>query len=168
MRSRLSHTLALFIFSGFLAAVPVSGAAAEVAPEAQTITIHDTRGGDGPCGFTVERTIEGTVKIVPRIDEEGNLILTIAPVALEGTLVNPDNGKAVVMRWVRPNGVLSFGQDGKSTTVAWAVDGHFSRGYEIDRTDLSMRLPADGADIVAFEPGVNSTDPWSHVCGLLG
>jgi hypothetical protein len=44
-------------------AVDAEAASAPQAP--QTITIHDTRSGDGPCGFLVERTLDGTVASSP-------------------------------------------------------------------------------------------------------
>jgi hypothetical protein len=140
---------------------------AEAASAPQTITIHDERSGDGPCGFLVERTLDGTVALVPSIDVAGNLILLIEPVTLHGTLSNPATGKAVELRWVRSNGVVDFGYDGTTTTVALALDGHFFRGYDGGRTDLTMMLPVDGAERLVFEVGQRSADPWSHVCGLL-
>jgi hypothetical protein len=140
---------------------------AEEAPAAQTIMIRDTRSGDGPCGFAVERTIEGTVALVPSIDAAGDLVLAIEPVNLHGTLTNPATGKSVELRWIQPNGAIDFGRDGKTTTVALLLDGHFFRGYDIGRTDLTMSLPADGAEHVTFEPGKRYSDPWTHVCGLL-
>ena len=140
---------------------------AEAASAPQTITIHDERSGDGPCGFLVERTLDGTVALVPSIDATGNLVLAIEPVTLYGTLTNPATGKSVALRWVRSNGVVDFGSDGTTTTVALALDGHFFRGYPGGRTDLTMTLPVDGAERLAFEAGQRSADPWSHVCGLL-
>jgi hypothetical protein len=142
--------------------------AAQVAPATQTITIHDTRSGDGPCGFLVERTLDGTVAVVPSIDAAGNLVLAIEPVTLHGTLSNPATGKSVELRWVRSNDVVDFGYDAETTTVAWALEGHFFRGYPGGRTDLTMSLPVDGAERLAFESGQRSSDPWTHVCGLLG
>ena len=65
---------------------------AEAASTPQTITIHDERAGDGPCGFLVERTLDGTVALVPSIDATGNLVLAIEPVTLSGTLINPATG----------------------------------------------------------------------------
>jgi hypothetical protein len=148
------------------ATIPI-GVEAEDAAAPQTITIHDERTGDGPCGFMVERTLDGTVALVPSIDATGNLVLAIEPVTLHGTLSNPATGKSVELRWVRSNGVVDFGYDGTTTTVALALDGHFFRGYDGGRTDLTMTLPVDGAERLAFEAGERSADPWSHVCGFL-
>jgi hypothetical protein len=153
--------------------VEASRAAIHIAVEAedasapQTITIHDTRSGDGPCGFLVERTLDGTVTLVPNIDAAGNLVLAIEPVTLHGTLSNPATGTSVELRWVRSNGVVDFGYDGTTTTIALALDGHFFRGYDGGRTDLTMTLPVNGAERLAFEAGQRSADPWSHVCGFL-
>ncbi len=162
----LVRALTLLALLGLLAALPTA-VAAQDAPTTQTITIHDARAGDGPCGFTVERTITGTVALVPSIDEAGNLVLAIEPVKLYGTLTNPATGKSVELRWIRPNGVIGFGQDGGTMTVSMALDGHFFRGYDSGRTNLTMTLPVDGAERLAFEPGQRASDPWSHVCGLL-
>jgi hypothetical protein len=166
MHAFLSHALALLAATGLLATVPITTAAPE-APATQTITIHDQRAGDGPCGFLVERTLDGTVALVPTIDVAGNLVLAIEPVMLHGTLTNPATGKSVELRWVSSNGMVDFGHDDETTTVAWALDGHFFRGYPGGRTDLTMTLPLDGAERLAFESGQRSADPWSHVCGLL-
>lgn len=166
MRAFLSLSLSLFAVTGMLAMLPIS-VAAQDAPAGQMVTIQDVRAGDGPCGFMVERTIEGTVAIVPSIDAGGNLVLAMEPITLRGMLTNPATGKSVELRWIRPNGVIGFGQDGGTTTVAWLLDGYFFRGYDNGRNDLTMTLPVDGADIVAFEPGQRSSDPWTHVCGLL-
>lgn len=166
MHAFLSRALALVALTGLLATLPLTAVAQE-APVAQTMTIHDVRSGNGPCGFPVERTIAGTIEIVPSIDSAGNLVLAVEPVTLHGTLSNPASGKSVELRWIRPNGVLGFGHDGRTTTVTWLLDGHFFRGYDNARTDLTMTLPVDGAEQVAFEPGQRSTDPWTHVCGLL-
>jgi len=148
------------------ATIPIA-VEAEDASAPQTITIHDERAGDGPCGFLVERTLDGTVALVPSIDATGNLVLAIEPATLHGTLTNPATGKTVALRWVRSNGVVDFGYDGTTATVALALDGHFFRGRDGERTDLTMTLPLNGAERLAFEPGQRSADPWSHVCGLL-
>jgi len=140
----LVPALAFVALTALLAAHPIAVAAAE-APTAQTITIHDARSGDGPCGFVVERTIDGTVALIPSIDAAGNLVLEIEPVTLHGTLTNPATGKSVDLRWVQSNGVTGFGQDSGTMTVTWALDGHFLRGYDRGRTDLTMALPVDGA-----------------------
>ena len=158
--------LAIPVLIAWTLVAPIT-VAAQVAPATQTITIHDARSGDGPCGFLVERTLDGTVAVIPSIDAAGNLVLAIEPVTLHGTLSNPATGKSVDLRWIRPNGVLGFGQDGGTMTVAWLLDGHFFRGKDNGRTDLTMSLPVDGAERVAFEPGQQSSDPWTHVCGLL-
>jgi hypothetical protein len=160
------HAVALLLLMSLLAAFPGATAAAE-AQAPQTIAIHDVRSGDGPCGFTVERTIEGTVALLPSIDAAGTLVLAIEPVTLHGMLTNPATGKSVELRWIQPNGLLDFARDGRTMTVRVALDGHFFRGYDTGSTDLTMALPVDGAEPVAYEPGQRAADPWSHVCGLL-
>ena len=167
MVSRRVRSLILGSLVCVLAALPVATLANSVTQEAQTITIRDSRTGTGPCGFAVQRDIEGTVAVTPSVDDEGNLMLALAPVDLHGTLVNPANGKSVDLRWIRQNGKAGFGADGSTTEVALALTGHFFRGYDGARTDLGMDLPADSAEILAFEAGVRAEDPWTHICGLL-
>ncbi len=167
MFTRRVRFLILTSLVGMLAALPVATLAHSVTPEEQTLTIHDARTGTGPCGFAVQRDVEGTVAVTPSIDDAGNLTLAIEPVDLRGTLVNPANGKSVDLRWITQNGKAGFGADGSTTEVALALTGHFVRGYDAARTDLQMDLPADDAEVLAFEAGVRSTDPWTHICGLL-
>jgi hypothetical protein len=149
-----------------LAAPPAATLANSVAQE-QSITIHDSRTGTGPCGFTIQRDVKGTVTVTPSIDDAGNLMLAIEPVDLRGTLVNPANGKSVDLRWIRQNGKAHFVADGETTAVGLALTGHFFRGYDNARADLGMDLPADSAEVLAFETGGRSADPWTHICGLL-
>ena len=167
MVTRRVRALILGSLVCMLATVPVATQANAVTPEAQTLTIRDSRTGTGPCGFAIQRDIEGTVAVTPSIDEAGNLMLALAPVDLHGTLANPANGKSVDLRWIRQNGKAGFGADGSTTEVALALTGHFVRGYDDARTDLGMDLPADSAEVLAFEAGVRAEDPWTHICGLL-
>jgi hypothetical protein len=148
--------------------MPVATLADSVVPEGQTITIHDSRTGTGPCGFAVEREILGTMIVTPSIDDAGNLMLAFTPADLHGSLVNPANGKSVALRWIKPNGASLFTADSKTTAVGLALTGHFAGGYETSRTGLQMTMPADSAEVLKFEAGVASEDPWTHICGLLG
>lgn len=165
MRARLVLPLLILGLLSLPSAWPAQAASPATPP--QTISIHDTRSGDSPCGFSVERTIEGAVELAPSLDADGNLVLTIAPVSLHGTLTNPANDKAVELNWVQPTGSVSFRDDGQHTIVTWLLNGYFFRGYDDARTDLSMTLPADGAERASFAPGVRSPDPWTHVCAML-
>ena len=135
--------------------------------DTQIVTVADSRTGDGPCGFAVQRDIAGDVELTPRIDDRGNLVLAVAPINLSGTLTNPATSKSVDINWVRQNGEIRFGTDGKGTTLEIALTGYFFRGYDTARTDLELTLPVDGGYLASFEPGQRSTDPWGHVCALL-
>ncbi|MGH2557581.1 MAG: hypothetical protein ACRDJH_00845 [Thermomicrobiales bacterium] len=140
----------LLLGAAVLSLAGLSGVAADdhaATTPVQTIEVNDTRIGDGPCGFPVQRDITGSVEVVPAIDERGNLVLTIDPVTLHGSLTNPANGS--------------------STSVALALTGRLFRGYDVAPSGLALDLPADGAKRIAFEPGGWSSDPWARVCGLL-
>jgi hypothetical protein len=165
LRSRV--LLLVASFACMVADLPGIAFADPAARDEQTLTIQDSRLGTGPCGFAIQRDIEGTVAITPSVDDAGNLMLTIAPVDLWGSLTNPANGKSVDLNWIRQNGKAHFGADGSSTEVALALTGHFFRGYDNARSDLAMALPADTAEMIAFETGARSEDPWTHICGLL-
>jgi hypothetical protein len=167
MVTRRVRSLILGSLVCVLAALPVATLAHSVTQEEQVITIRDSRTGTGPCGFAIQRDIEGTVAVTPSIDDAGNLMLALAPVDLHGTLANPANGKSVDLRWIRQNGKAHFEADGETTAVGLALTGHFVRGYDNARTDLGMDLPADSAEILAFEAGGRAKDPWTHICGLL-
>lgn len=162
-----SRRLLLACLMCVLAAPPLATLAISVPQEGQLLTIEDSRTGTGPCGFAVQRDIEGTVAVTPRIDDAGNLMLAIAPVTLHGTLTNPANGTAVEVRWIRQNGTTHVAADGATMEVGLALTGHFVRGYDDARADLGMDLPADSAELLVFEAGVRSEDPWTHICGLL-
>lgn len=167
MVSRRVRSLILGSLVCVLAAVPVTTVANPVTQEEQTIAIHDSRTGTGPCGFAIQRDIAGTVAVTPSIDDAGNLMLALAPVDLHGILANPANGKSVDLRWIRQNGKTHVEADGSTMAVGLALTGYFVRGYDDARTDLEMDLPADSAEILAFEAGGRAEDPWTHICGLL-
>lgn len=135
--------------------------------DTQEIAISDTRTGTGPCGFKVQRDLEGTVSVTPRIDDDGHLALTINEVQLVGTLSNPANGKSAEIRWVHQNEYVSIVADGTTTEVLLGLDGTLSRGYDSGRSSLTMGLPLDGADLVEFTAGERADDPWTHVCSSL-
>jgi hypothetical protein len=167
MFTRRSRTLLLVSLTCVLATLPATTFADPVAQDEQTITIHDSRIGTGPCGFAIQREVKGTVAVTPNIDDAGNLMLAIEPVDLRGIVANPTNGKSVELHWIRQNGKSHFVADGETTVVGFALTGHFFRGYDNARADLEMTLPADNAEVVTFEAGVRSEDPWAHICGLL-
>jgi hypothetical protein len=167
MVTRRVRSLILGSLVCVLAAVPVATLAHAVTQEEQTITIQDSRTGTGPCGFAIQRDIEGTVAVTPSIDEAGTLMLALAPVDLHGTLANPANGKSVDLRWIRQNGKTHVEADGATMAVGLALTAHFARGYDNASTALGMDLPADNAEVLAFEAGVRAEDPWTHICGLL-
>lgn len=86
---------------------------------------------------------------------------------LQGSLVNPANGKSVELKWIKQNGKTSFEANGAIPTVYLALDGHFLRDYaDAASSILGMNLPADGA-AVGFQVGEHSENPWAYVCGLL-
>ncbi len=158
---------ALFIaFVSALVAPALVGAAEEV-EDKQVVTIEDTRAGTGPCGFAVQRELEGAITITPRIDDTGQLVLTISKVDMYGILTNPENGKSVEIRWVQQNGGIGFVTNGASIDVLLGIDGTLFRGYDTASSELTLDLPADGAEFVEFTPGDRHEDPWAHVCGLL-
>jgi hypothetical protein len=134
---------------------------------AQTIEVADSRTGDGPCGFPVQRDIAGSVEVVPTIDASGNLVLTVDPVSLHGSLTNPANGKSVELKWVEQNSDAVLAANGTDATVSLALTGRIFRGYDVAPSAVALNLPADGAELVEFEPGGRSQDAWAHVCGLL-
>lgn len=165
-----TQCIRFLLLAGFVcgvAALPISALADTTEQVEQTITIQDSRLGTGPCGFAVQRDIEGTVSVTPGIDDVGNLVIMIAPVDLSGTLGNPANGKSVDLRWIKQNGKAQFAADGSTTAVSMSLTGHFLRGYDSARTDLELALPADSAEVITFEAGAVSNDPWTHICGLL-
>lgn len=161
----LLRVLVVLVFS-ILLTVPVT-AAAEQPFDAQEITITDTRSGSGPCGFAVQRDLEGTIQVAPRIDEAGQLVLTVGKVDLRGRLTNPANGKTVDIRWVQHNSDIGFVANGATIDVMLGLDGRLFRGYDAGHSTLAMDLPSDGAELLVFTPGTRHEDPWAHVCGLL-
>jgi hypothetical protein len=165
-RRRITLLSLVALIAGLLVtALPAMAEPAD--PATQQLSIEDIRTGSAPCGFPIRRDVRGTVEIASKIDEAGNLAISIVEVNLGGALVNPATGKAVELKWVRENGHVSLEEDGAGVTLALSLTGDFLRGYDIGSTDLPMHLPADGAPLVNGKPGQRSTDPWTHVCGLL-
>lgn len=162
----LRRVLVVFLV-GTMLTVPVAGAA-DQATDSQEITISDTRTGTGPCGFKIQRDLEGKVSVSPRIDDAGNLVMSINDVELVGTLSNPANGKSMDIRWVHQNSYVSIVADGTTTEVLLGLDGSLFREYMDDgQSGLPMGLPLDGADLVAFTAGEHSDDAWAQVCSSL-
>lgn len=158
------------IFVTFVSAlVPPAlvGAAAEDVSDKQVVTIEDTRTGTGPCGFAVQRDLEGTITVTPRIDDSGQLVLTLSEVDMYGTLTNPENGKSVDIRWVQQTGGIGFVSNGASVDVLLGIDGTLFRGYDTASSELTLDLPADGVELTEFTPGDRHENPWAHACGLL-
>lgn len=168
MRAPRSRSLLLAGLMCALTALPVAALADPDGQEPQTLAVDDSRTGDGPCGFAVRQDIEGTIPVTTSLDGTGHLVLVIEAADLQGKLTNPANGKSIELRWVTQNGKAGFNMDGPTTTMAVALTGYFLRGYaDISRGDLPMDLPADGAELAAFEAGAHSADPWAQVCGQL-
>jgi hypothetical protein len=163
----IHHLLRVLIVLLLSSLIPAPLAAADQTFDTQEIAISDSRTGAGPCGFKVQRNLEGTVSVTPGIDDEGHLVLMINEVQMVGTLTNPSNGKSTDIRWVHQNDYVSIVADGTTTEVVLGLDGTLSRGYDSGRSSLQMGLPLDGADLVEFAAGERADDPWSHVCGLL-
>jgi hypothetical protein len=135
--------------------------------DGQRVAVTDSRTGDAPCGFAVQRDLAGSVHITPTIDDAGNLVLAIDEINLQGTLTNPANGASVTIMWVHQNGALSVVADGHGTDLLLGLEGMLFRGYDTARAELAMSLPGDGGSLVSFSPDDHADDPWAHVCGLL-
>jgi hypothetical protein len=137
-------------------------------PAAQTLAIHDTRTGTGPCGFAVRRDLAGSVSVIPRVDAAGNLVLAVEAASLRGTLTNPATGRTLDLGRVAQSGAAGFASTGGGETLTLALAGEIARAAgDGARTGLAMELPGDGAGRVAYVAGARADDPWSHACGLL-
>lgn len=161
----LLRVLFVAVVSTLIAASLLGSAAQELAE--QVITVSDTRTGTGPCGFPVQRDLEGTITVTPRIDDAGQLVLTIGKVDIDGRVTNMENGKSVDIHWVQQNSGIGFATNGTSIDVMLGIDGTMSRGYDTGDVTLSLDLPSDEAKLTEFTPGDRHEDPWAHVCGLL-
>jgi hypothetical protein len=166
MRISLLSRVLFLIFASTLFTVPVVAAADEPAAT-QVITVTDTRSGDGPCGFQVQRDLNGTVSLVTGVDAFGNLIITVEAVTMTGSLTNPENDQSVDIRWIHRNGDVSFAANGTSVDLMIGLSADYNRGYETADSRLAMELPQDGAEVVVFTSGEPAADPWANVCGLL-
>ena len=166
MRARSSLFIIAFVCS-LIAGSFVRATAQEVPAAIQTFVISDSRTGTAPCGFPVQRDLEGTVSISTRIDDAGNLVLSVEDIDLGGTISNPANGTSVEVKWVGQNGKLSIGTDGVATDILIGLEGTLFRGYDTARSQLAMDLPVDGGPLVSFSAGTRADDPWAHICGLL-
>lgn len=160
-----ARSLLLVGLVALLTALPA--AAAPQAPKAQTLTVTDSRTGTSPCGFAVQRDIDGTVAVTASLDDAGILMLTIDRVDLRGHFVNPANGKSVALTQVKRSGKVSFGADGASTAVALALTGRVFPGYEDARIDLALGQPVADATGFAFAPEEHAEETWGRVCELL-
>ncbi|MDP9358258.1 MAG: hypothetical protein M3Q71_11555 [Chloroflexota bacterium] len=160
-----ARSLLLVGLAALLAALPA--AAAPQAPKAQNLTVADSRTGTGPCGFAVQRDINGTVAVTPSLDDAGILMLVIDRVDLRGRFVNPANGKSVALTQVKRNGKVSLGADGATTAVALALTGHVFPGYEDARIELALGQSVAGAADFAFAPDEHAEETWGRVCELL-
>ncbi|MDP9473622.1 MAG: hypothetical protein M3Q71_23670 [Chloroflexota bacterium] len=162
-----AYSLLLVGLVALLATLPAAAAQKDGGPAVQTLTIRDTRTGTGPCGFAVQRDIDGTVAVTPSLDDAGILTLAIDQIDLRGHFVNPANGKSVVLTQVKRNGHVSLDTDGSTTAVALALTGHVFPGYDDSRIDLALGQPGGGVGF-AFAPEEHAEETWGRVCELLG
>ncbi len=165
MRSR-TFLLSILLLSGLFLAVPNWAATAQTT-ESIVIPVKDSRSGDGPCGFTIHRDLEGSVSITPSLDDDGNLVLTVEDVDLHGVLSNPDNGQSVEIQWVQQNGSFGFDSNGSSTNIHLQLTGTVNRGYDTADSELALHLPLDGAETTTFVPEGRNIETWAHVCATL-
>ena len=154
-----------------LGAGPAMGSAAQDTTEELTepvaVPIQHSQSGTGPCGFTIQRDLEGTVSVTPSMDDEGNLVLKIENVQLRGTLTNPENDRVVEIRWTRQGGTVGFEYGEGSANVVLGLKGSLNRGYDSGNTELSLDLPSDLAETIPFVPQGNNREAWAHVCAFL-
>ena len=154
-----------------LGAGPTPGSAAQDSTEELTepavIPLQHSQSGTGPCGFTIQRDLEGTVSVTPSMDDEGNLVLKIEDVQLHGTITNPANDRVVEIRWARQHGTVGFDYGEGSANVVLGLRGSLNRGYDSGNTELTLDLPSDLAETIPFVPQGNNREAWSHVCAFL-
>ena len=159
--------LAVFVLAGGLLAWSPS-AASDGGSGSTVIPVHDSRSGDGPCGFSIRRDLRGTVTVTPSLDQRGNLVLTVDGVDLRGTIANPETGQSVEILWVHQNGTVAFVSNGSAASMLLQLTGTLNRGYDTADGALTMDLPRDGAGTVAFVPGEHQAQAWAQVCAMLG
>ena len=159
----------LFVLAGLAALMTALPAAA--APDgsaAQTVAVDDSRTGTGPCGFTVQRDLHGTVEISPSVDAAGNLVMAIDRVNLRGELTNLANGKTVDLWLMDQSVTVGLAGNGSPSSIELPLTGRYLRKYDDPGNGLlTMDMPADGASLLPFVAGKPASDPWTHVCGLL-
>lgn len=122
-----------------------SALAPEHVDDATVIQVQHSQSGDGPCGFSIQRDLEGTVRVTPSLDGQGNLVLMIDDVQLSGTLTNLENNRVVEIRWVRQDGLVGSQFNGSATTIMLQLVGSVNRGYDPADSTITMDLPLDGA-----------------------
>ncbi|HEV2121875.1 MAG TPA: hypothetical protein VGW38_03750 [Chloroflexota bacterium] len=144
---------------------PVS--AAQDAAEPTVIPVQHSQSGTGPCGFTIQRDLEGTVSVTPTLDGQGNLVLMIEDVDLTGTITNPENSRVVEIQWVRQGGMVGFQFEGGTSNVLLELVGTLNRGYDTADTELTMDLPSDVAETIPFVPQERNEEAWAEVCSFL-
>lgn len=167
MSATRAHVLLLAGLIALAAALPVAAAQKGDGAAVQTLTIRDTRTGTGPCGFAVQRDIDGTVAVIPSLDDAGILRLAIERVDLRGRFVNPANGKSVALSQVKRNGQISLGVDGSTTALDLALIGHVFSGYEDARIELAMGQPVGAAPGFSLAREKGAAETWDRVCKLL-
>lgn len=150
---------------------PASTDASALGPEhideATVIQVQHSQSGDGPCGFSIQRDLEGTVRVTPSLDDQGNLVLMIDDVQLSGTLTNLENNQVVEIRWVRQDGSVGSEFNGSATTIMLQLVGSVNRGYDSADSTITMDLPLDGAETISFVTDGQNAKAWAHVCALL-
>lgn len=156
----------LFLLLCSILSVPLLMSAQE-GSSGQEISITDSRSGASPCGFVVQRELEGTLTVESSLDTDGRLVLAITGVDVTGTLTNPANGQSVAIILVRHNGEVGISERGHAIEVTMGLSGWFHRGYDTADAQLALSLPADDADVLDVIAGERYEDPWAQVCSLL-
>lgn len=164
---RASVPLAVCSLLLALGAIVTPVSATQDPTEPTVIPVQHSQSGTGPCGFTIEREVEGTLSVTPSLDGEGNLVLMIEDVELHGTITNPANDRVVEIRWVRQQGSVGFEYHGSSSSVLLQLVGSVDRGYDTANAELTMDLPSDVAETIPFVPQGPNREAWAHVCGFL-
>jgi hypothetical protein len=87
-RALLSGVLA--VSTSLLAMMP----AAAVPPESETFVVDESFTDRGLCGFLVTIHVEGRIKIITHVDQEGTLRFESALPSFRVTVTNPETGKS--------------------------------------------------------------------------
>jgi hypothetical protein len=87
---RALMTAAVTVITSFLVMMP----AAAVPPESETFVIDESFTDRGLCGFPVTIHVEGRIKFLTHVDQEGNLRFDRALPSLRFTVTNPETGKS--------------------------------------------------------------------------